>query len=1004
MWPEWISLGQAARLGALDYSYDAWLVGLSCTIAILAAYAAFYHLERLTLAASDRARIVWLLTSAASMGGGIWSMHFVGMLAVRFPGGMDHGYDPWITGLSLLFALGASLLAFKFLGAATRDRTTPIRAGVVLALGIGAMHYTGMAGMHMPAKLAYDPLIFAASILAAVILSIFAVFVLLKSSTAEEGARQDMIIPGAVAMGLPIAAMHYTAMLGTSFLPGAMAIEPSAELRDQFLAYIDGVIIILIIGVSFAASLIEKRFALQRHRLEAGRNFLETILDSAGEGVVTIKESGEIVSFSGAASAMFGYQPSEVIGQDVSVLMPTEIREVHGDYLANSQLHEPRILRGKRELKGRRKDGSTFPLMLSISPMLFGKKKMYVGVCADDTVRRLHQDELVRAKELAETSGRELEERVAELEQLRSNLQGEAEQTADMAMEILETREQLNEAVESISDGFALWDSEDKLIMCNERYRQIYRGLGDLVVPGVTFEAFIRAAYEQNFFVLESDDIEDAVRDRVARHRTSVAAHEQQLVDGRWVIATKRKTKSGDIVGIVSDISKRKESETMIQKMALEDALTGLANRTQFLDRLREALNQADRTEKLVGLMLLDLDRFKHVNDVHGHPAGDELLRQVSDRLIDCTRKTDTVARLGGDEFAIIATNAQDVRAISVLADKVVEALATPFQLAGNEIHTGTSIGITVYPLEQGSADQLLQNADLALYRAKESGRGTWQIYDEMMSIEVHAQRALETDLRRAVAERQFHIVYQPQFDIESGAIIGAEALLRWEHPERGNVSPAEFIPAAESTGLIIPLTEWLMDVVCSQNVAWQKAGIPPMCVSVNLSPLHIKHNQLVDSVANVLHDTGLSSQWLELEITESMAMLGGDTTLPVLTELKALGVKLAIDDFGTGYSSLDRLKKYPVDRLKIDQSFVRDIGTDSNDEAICSAAIRLGHSLKLRVIAEGVETEPQLDFLRSERCDEIQGYLFSRPLLPEDLFDFVKNYVKDREREPAIA
>ncbi len=587
-----------------------------------------------------------------------------------------------------------------------------------------------------------------------------------------------------------------------------------------------------------------------------------------------------------------------------------------------------------------------------------------------------------------------LEMRVLELDDLQRRLEEEAGNAIEMAEELHEARTQLADAVESISEGFALWGRDDRLVMYNARYSNIYPSLSDILRPGVSFESFARTGLERGVWPRDQEDaLEDCVKKRLQRHRSSVSAFEQQLCDGRWVRVSKRRTKSGRIVSILTDISERKESEATIERLAMEDALTGLPNRTQFHSKLSDAIEQSDRTNRLVGVMLLDLDHFKKVNDTLGHPAGDELLRQVSGRISDCLRSTDTVARLGGDEFAVIVTNAQEPVAITTIAERIVDSIAQTFDLDGQEIHTGTSVGITIYPHDRGQSDQLLRNADMALYRAKEEGRGTYQLYDDQMQEEVQARRSLESDLRRALDRGELRLVYQPQFDCNSGALVGAEALLRWRHPERGDISPVEFIPIAESTRLIIPISEWVLATVCRQNCAWQQSGAVQTCISVNISPLHFKQNNLADRIAAILTEAGLESQWLELEITEGVAMSEGSEAKRTLNELKALGIKLAIDDFGTGYSSLNRLKQFPVDRLKIDQSFVRDITTDWDDAAINSAVIQIGHSLNIKVIAEGVETKAQFEFLVEQGCNEAQGYLFSPPLDTEDFVAFVRNH-----------
>ena len=612
----------------------------------------------------------------------------------------------------------------------------------------------------------------------------------------------------------------------------------------------------------------------------------------------------------------------------------------------------------------------------------------------DITQQKASEQELARSKF-------ELEMRLDELVELERRHEQQAAEAVHMAEELSETKAQLYDAVSSISEGFALWDEHDRLIMCNERYRRTYPPIADMIQPGLTFADFVRSAIRYGVFPLaDGEDPESQVQQRVERHRSPSSAFEQKLGDGRWLRVSKQRTKSGRVVGILTDISERRESAAIIERMALHDALTQLPNRTQFQNKLTDAIVHADRTGEYVGLMLLDIDHFKDVNDTLGHPSGDALLQQVASRVLECARATDTVARLGGDEFGVIVTHLKQPEMVMRMADRIVQSMAEPFALGNKEVHSGTSVGITLYPLDRGDPDQLLRNADLALYRAKAEGRGKCQLYDQQMHTEVQARRELENDLRRALANDEFKLVYQPQIDIVSGRLIGAEALLRWTHPERGPISPATFIPIAEASGLIIPISEWVLAEATAQNKAWQDAGMSPICVAINMSPLHFKQPDLISQVEACLRSAGLDPAWLEIEITEGMAMAAGEEIINILDRLKALGVKLSIDDFGSGYSSLERLKRFPVDRLKIDQSFVRDILADRNDAAISAAVIKLGHSLQVKVIAEGVEDADTLRFLVENECDEVQGYYFSRPLPPEELVAFAAAHDADALRD----
>ena len=434
-------------------------------------------------------------------------------------------------------------------------------------------------------------------------------------------------------------------------------------------------------------------------------------------------------------------------------------------------------------------------------------------------------------------------------------------------------------------------------------------------------------------------------------------------------------------LALKEDITKRKWAEETIQHMAYYDPLTDLPNRMLFNDRLGQALAQARRKNHLVAILFLDLDRFKVINDTLGHTMGDLLLRSVAERLRKFTREGDTIARMGGDEFTFLLTGLNQVDEAVKTAQSILDVLKHPFNLEGHEVHITPSIGISIFPYDGNDGVTLVKNADAALNRAKEQGRTNYQLYTPVMNAKAFERMTLENSLRKALEKGEFTLYYQPQVDLDSGEIIGMEALLRWEHPDLGLVSPAQFIPMAEETGLIVPIGEWVLRTACAQNKKWQELGYKPMHIAVNLSARQFNEKNLVDMISGVLRETGLDPQWLDLEITESVIMSHLESTIATMRDLHHLGIQISIDDFGIGYSSLSYLKKFPVHTLKIDQSFIREITTDPDDAAITAAVIAMGHSLKLKVIAEGVETMEQLQLLKGLKCDRMQGYLFSRPV-----------------------
>ena len=431
-----------------------------------------------------------------------------------------------------------------------------------------------------------------------------------------------------------------------------------------------------------------------------------------------------------------------------------------------------------------------------------------------------------------------------------------------------------------------------------------------------------------------------------------------------------------------------------MEHLAYHDALTGLPNRPLFIDRLIMAVAQAGRSNQKLAVFFLDLDRFKDINDSLGHSVGDALLKSVAERIRNCVREGDTVSRFGGDEFTLMIPKVDQVEDAAKIAQKILETLKIPFSLPDHELFVTTSIGISIYPDDGSDPETLVRNADTAMYRAKDQGRDNYQLYAPAMNARALERLALENMLRKALSHRELVLFYQPVVDIQSRQVVGVEALIRWKHPEMGLLSPGHFISVAESSGLIIPIGDWVLRTACKQVKMWQKKIDPALTVAVNLSARQFQQPNLPEEIAEVLEETGLEAKYLELEITESNAMQNAENTIYTLRELKALGVHIAMDDFGTGYSSLNYLKRFPIDILKLDQSFVRDITSDPSDAAIATAVIAMAHSLSLEVIAEGVEKEDQFEWLQKEKCDYIQGYFFSKPIPVEEL----EAYLADRK------
>ncbi len=482
---------------------------------------------------------------------------------------------------------------------------------------------------------------------------------------------------------------------------------------------------------------------------------------------------------------------------------------------------------------------------------------------------------------------------------------------------------------------------------------------------------------------------------------TEPGGFEAEMGEGRRLRIENVTLEDGSRLGIWADLSIEAQHARELEQLALADGLTGLPNRMAFLRHLDRGMAEASQGESTMALLLLDLDHFKKVNDTYGHPVGDELLKLTAARLKACLDPTDIVARLGGDEFAVIIPCGDGHSAqIFNKAQRIVATLGEPFDIRSYVIRTGSSVGMTIFPHDPGSPDDLVQNADIALYQAKQAGRGMIALFDRTMRQKHQEKQRMEDDLVTALEREQFSVHYQPQISLDTGEIIGVEALLRWTHPELGVVDPSRFISVAEGSGLIVPITNWVIGQACADVRTWSERGVFCGGVSVNISPVHFGHSDLFGTIRDVLDETRIDPRSLELEITESTIIGERYDPLSILERLKELGVRIAIDDFGMGYSSFNRLKTLPIDRLKVDQSFVTDMVLDAKNQAIAATIVRLGNSLDLNVIAEGVETEEQLCLIKEIGCTEVQGYYISRPLAAAEVAEFLTRHNPSRVME----
>ncbi len=535
---------------------------------------------------------------------------------------------------------------------------------------------------------------------------------------------------------------------------------------------------------------------------------------------------------------------------------------------------------------------------------------------------------------------------------------------------LAQTNERFKAALTHMSHGLSMFDAEGRLVVNNDRFAAMYDVSPDVIRAGSTFEDFLRHRALQGYFKSDPDQELQALLKLGDREAQVLAAG-----SGRSIAVISHPLPTGGWVSTHEDITEKLAAQAEISHMAHHDALTGLPNRVFLRQRMEALVNQLGRDQKFA-VLYFDLDRFKVVNDALGHPLGDKLLRQVAARTRKCLRSGETLARLGGDEFVILQTQVDHAEDASALAARLIEEIGAPFDLDGHQVTIGVSLGIAMAPGDARCPDELLRNADMALYRAKADGRNTCRFFEPEMDRLMQARRTLELDLRKAIANSEFVVYYQPLIKLETEEICGFEALVRWKHPVHGLIPPLEFIPLAEETGLIVPIGEWVLRNACAEAAKWPS----DIRIAVNLSPTQFKVGDICQVVVSALAHSGLEAARLELEITESVLLFDNAATLETLHQLRSLGVRISMDDFGTGYSSLSYLRSFPFDKIKIDRSFVHDLECNEDSKAIVRAVTGLGANLGMATTGEGVETRAEVDYLRAEGCTEAQGYFFSRP------------------------
>lgn len=912
-------------LTCIAVEHDPRLVILAGIICLLSSYAAVSMLQKARMPRQTRTR-VWISAAGASSGFGIWATHFISMLA--YDGRIDIRYQLDLTLISLLVVVVLTTLAIAaFLRWAGLSGT--FAGASLFGAGVTAMHFTGMAAVDMQADLSWDRGLVAIAVGCVFVFSFAGLHVLtfkrhpvLKSwcSTAL--------------MTLGVVTLHFISMAAITVTPNGAAIKTTSLVSPLNLALMIGILALSMLLAVIAAAIASQRATQFASHME--RNFAALVRGVTDYAIYMIDPDGTVNSWNTGAERSKGYTASEIVGRNYACFhsLEDQIRGVPGQILARA------LNAGGMEIEGwrYRKDGSRFWASVVIDP-IFDESGTHLGfakITRDKTREKAAQD------------------RIAEISA------------------------NLDIALENMSHGLCLFDRNERLLVSNRRFREIFRVPEDVAEARLSFRELLYWSVGRT--VDDSDQLSLEVEDVYRRHRHElIASGGGDVVEAisahRSVLIRYRTLTDGGWVATYEDITERLNSERQISYLARHDGLTGLPNRVEFNTYLRDALDFAEFSGGRVAVMGIDLDRFKEINDRHGHSIGDFVLKTLAHRMTATLREGEFIGRLGGDEFAAVKQFAE----LEELDDFIARLEALLFdEINTGEfvIRTGGSLGVALYPQDAKTADMLVNNADLAMYRAKGSLKQTSCFYEIEMDEAARNRRAIANELWEAIEKQEFSLNYQVQKSVRTGDVTGYEVLLRWDSPTRGRVPPGDFISIAEECGAIIPIGAWVLNKACREAVGWDE-GIK---VAVNLSPVQLAHGDIVELVVSALNTSGLDPRRLELEITESTIISDKDHALETLRQIKALGVTVAIDDFGTGYSSLETLRSFPFDKIKLDRSFMMEVESSPQAKAIIRAILALGQSLDVPVLAEGVETLSQLEILQFEGCDEAQGYFLGRP------------------------
>ncbi|AYD01667.1 EAL domain-containing protein [Neorhizobium sp. NCHU2750] len=917
----------------LVYEHNLPLVlvaGILCLLANLATVA-FIGRSR---EATGLARPVWAMVAGGAGGFGIWATHFVAMLA--YDPGFAFRFDPSLTLVSLGLAFVTTFSAVSLM-VAMPNRGGALAAGLVFGAGVSCMHFTGMSAIEVGGSIVWSRPLVIVAISAAMVMSPGAFMLVLRKGNGA-------MLLAATTLALAIVSMHFIAMGAATLVPDlSSSIDVGSLSKPLMLSTIIAVSLSLL-GSGIAAALMSTRAARKSRASE--RDFQLLVRGVTDYAIYMLDPTGIVTNWNAGAERAKGYTAKDIVGQNFARFYPREEQERGAPEKALRTAYET----GRFEAEGKRyrKDGSWFWAHVVIQPVR-DDNGLLVGYA------KITRD-ITRQKEDSE--------RIAAVSR-----------TLDLALE-------------NMSQGLCLFDRDEKLMLCNQRYRDMFGFPEGFIVPGLSCRELTHKGFE---IACNGDpDAASLAEQSYQRYIKAMKSGQRSLLhrmqDGRMIRTAISLLAEGGWVATFEDISDQVRSEERIAFMARHDGLTQLPNRSAFMSHLESEVQRAERSHDQLAVIGIDLNKFKQINDQLGHAVGDQVLKEIARRMMEMLGPNEIFARFGGDEF-VAAKRYGDINDVQAFIDRMMAELNRPIDIEGNRVIPGASMGVALYPHDGQTPEALIANADLAMYRAKGSLSHQVCFYDMQMDEAARDRSKMAKELWAAVEAKQFHLHYQVQKSVSTGEITGYEVLLRWRHPERGEVSPADFIPIAEECGAILPIGEWVLREACREAAAWPVDHK----VAVNLSPVQIAHVDMPTLVHSVLVETGMKPSRLELEITETSIFSDKQRALHALRAIKALGVSIAIDDFGTGYSSLETLQSFPFDKIKLDRSFLADVEQSEEAKAMVRAILALGQGLRIPVLAEGVETLDQLHILQQEGCHEAQGYFLGRPMPMGQQIDGVK-------------